>query len=102
MSCGKAYVINPRAEAVGSIKDVYVQFPHLGAVLPAMGYSKKQMVELEETINKIDCDTVMIGTPVDLRNLLNINKPSVRVKYELREIGKPDLEDILNRSLKKR
>ena len=97
-----AYVINPRAEAVGSIKDVYVQFPHLGAVLPAMGYSKKQMVELEETINKIDCDTVMIGTPVDLRNLLNINKPSVRVKYELREIGKPDLEDILNRSLKKR
>jgi predicted GTPase len=96
-----AYVINPRAQAVGSIKDAYVQYPHLGAVLPALGYSKKQMTELEETINKIDCDTVMIGTPVDLRNLLNINKPSVRVRYELREIGKPDLEDILNRSLRK-
>lgn len=96
-----AYVINPRLQAVGSIKDAYVKYPHLGAVLPAMGYSRKQMTELEETINKVDCDTVLIGTPVDLRNLLNINKPSVRVRYEFREIGKPDLEDVLNRSLKK-
>lgn len=96
-----AYVINPRADAVGSIKDAFVQYPHLGAVLPAMGYSRKQMEELEQTINKIECDTVVIGTPVDLRNLLNINKPSVRVRYELREIGKPDLEDVLNRSLRK-
>jgi predicted GTPase len=96
-----AYIINPRNVAVGSIKDVYVDYPHLGAVLPAMGYSKKQLSELEQTINKVDCDTVLIGTPIDLRNILNINKPSVRVRYELREVGKPDLEDILNRSLRK-
>ena len=97
-----AYVINPRMQAIGSIKDAYIKYPHLGAVLPAMGYSKKQMAELEQTINKVNCDTVLIGTPVDLRNLLNIDKPSVRVRYEFREIGKPDLEEILKRSLKKR
>jgi predicted GTPase len=96
-----AYIINPRSQAVGSIKDVYVNYPHLGAVLPAMGYSKKQRTELEQTINKVDCDTVLIGTPIDLRNLLNINKPSVRVRYELREIGRPNLEDIVNRALRK-
>ena len=96
-----AYIINPRNNAVGSIKDAYIKYPHLGAVLPAMGYSKKQRAELQETINNIDCDTVLIGTPIDLRNLLNINKPSVRVRYELREVGKPDLEDVVGKALKK-
>ncbi|MFH1474165.1 MAG: cyclic 2,3-diphosphoglycerate synthase [Candidatus Aenigmatarchaeota archaeon] len=97
-----AYIINPRSQAVGSIKDVFVDYPHLGAVLPAMGYSKRQRVELEQTINKVDCDTVLIGTPIDLRNLLNINKPSVRVRYELREIGRPNLEDIIGSALRKK
>ena len=96
-----AYIVNPRSQAVGSIKDVFVNYPHLGAVLPAMGYSKKQMTELEQTINKVECDTVLIGTPIDLRNLLNINKPSVRVRYELREIGRPNLEDIVSSALRK-
>ncbi len=96
-----AYIINPRSQAVGSIKETFVKFPHLGAVLPAMGYSKKQIAELEQTINKVDCDTVLIGTPIDLRNLININKPSVRVRYELREISKPDLEDIVDRAVRK-
>ncbi|MBN2202636.1 MAG: GTPase [Candidatus Aenigmarchaeota archaeon] len=96
-----AYVINPRMQAVGSIKDAYVKYPHLGAVLPAMGYSRRQLSELEETINKVSCDTILIGTPVDLRNILNLNKPAVRVRYELKEIGEPNLEDVLKYSLRK-
>jgi len=96
-----AYMISPRDKAVGSIRDVYSEYPHLGAVLPAMGYSRKQIDELEQTINSVECDSVLIGTPVDLRNILNINKPAARVKYEIQEIGKPNLEDILNKFLKK-
>ncbi len=96
-----AFIISPRSKAVGSIKDIFVKYPHLGTVLPAMGYSRKQMEELQETINSVDCDSVLIGTPVDLRNLLNINKPAARVRYEIREIGKPDLEDVLKRFLRK-
>ncbi|NIM47425.1 MAG: GTPase [Candidatus Aenigmarchaeota archaeon] len=96
-----AFIISPRSKAVGSIRDVFVKYPHLGTVLPAMGYSRKQMEELQETINNVDCDSVLIGTPVDLRNLLNINKPAARVRYEIREIGKPNLEDVLRRFLRK-
>lgn len=96
-----AYMISPRDKAIGSIKTIYSEYPHLGAVLPAMGYSRKQMDELEQTINSIECDSVLIGTPVDLRNLLNINKPAARVRYEIQEIGKPNLEDILNKFLRK-
>lgn len=96
-----SFIITPRDKAVGSIKDIFVKYPHLGTVLPAMGYSKKQMEELQETINNVECDSVLIGTPVDLRNLLMINKPVARVKYEIREIEKPDLEEILNRFLRK-
>jgi predicted GTPase len=96
-----SYMISPREKAVGSIREVYSQYPHLGAVLPAMGYSRKQIDELEQTINAVECDSVLIGTPVDLRNLLNINKPAARVRYEIQEIGKPNLEDILNKFLRK-
>jgi predicted GTPase len=96
-----SFIITPRDKAVGSIKDIFIRYPHLGTVLPAMGYSKKQMEELQETINSVDCDSVLIGTPVDLRNLLMINKPVARVKYEIREIEKPNLEDILNKFLRK-
>jgi len=96
-----AYMISPRDKAVGSIKEVYSEYPHLGAILPAMGYSRRQIDELEQTINSVECDSVLIGTPVDLRNLLNINKPAARVRYEIQEIGKPNLEDILNKFLRK-
>jgi len=96
-----SYMISPRDKAVGSIKELYSLYPHLGAVLPAMGYSKKQMGELEQTINAVECDSVLIGTPVDLRNILNINKPAARVRYEIQEIGKPTLEDVINKILRK-
>jgi len=96
-----AFMITPRDKAVGSIKDIFIKYPHLGAVLPAMGYSRKQIEELQETINNVNCDSILIGTPVDLRNLLSINKPAARVRYEIREIGKPDLEDVINKFLRK-
>lgn len=92
---GAREIIDPRKHAVGSIKEVFKRFTHLDKVLPAMGYSKKQIKELEQTINSADCDLVIIGTPIDLRSLLKINKPAVRVKYEIDEIGRPNLEDIL-------
>lgn len=95
-----AYIINPRDKAVGSIRNVYAEYPHLGAILPAMGYSKRQMNELQETINAVECDSVIIGTPLDLREFLSINKPAAKVSYELREIGKPDLRDIIIKFLK--
>jgi len=96
-----AFMITPRDKAVGSIKDIFIKYPHLGTVLPAMGYSRKQIEELQETINNVNCDSILIGTPVDLRNLLSINKPAARVRYEIREIGKPDLEDVINKFLRK-
>ncbi len=88
-------ILDPRPYAVGSIKAVFKKFDHLGALLPAMGYGNEQIRELEETINATPCDVVVIGTPIDLRRVLNLNKPSVRVKYELQEVSKPDLEEIL-------
>lgn len=92
---GAKELIDPREYAVNSIKDTYMKYPHIGTLLPAMGYGKKQIRELEETINRADCDTVVIGTPIDLTKLTQLNKPSVRVRYELQEIGKPTLEDVL-------
>jgi len=88
-------ILDPRPYAVGSIKKTFKEYEHLGVLLPAMGYSTEQIEELEETINAAPCDVVVIGTPIDLRRVLNLNKPAVRVKYELQEVSKPDLEDIL-------
>jgi predicted GTPase len=93
-------IIDPRKYAVGSLKDVYRRYP-LEVVIPAMGYSERQIKELEDTINKIDCDAVIIGTPVNLQKFIKIDKPSVRVSYELKEIGKPNLEQVLSDFLKK-
>lgn len=92
---GAAEIIDPRPYAVGSIKATYEKYPTTGDVLPAMGYGDEQIKELEETINKVDADLVIVGTPIDLGSLLNIDKPSQRVQYELQEIGKPTLEDLL-------
>ena len=92
---GATEIVDPRPYAVGSIVKTFKEYPHLGAVLPAVGYGKEQMKELEETINKTPCDVVLIGTPIDLRRVLQLNKPAARAKYELKELGKPTLEDIL-------
>lgn len=92
---GAAELIDPRPYAVGSIKDTFAKYTHLSDILPAMGYGRKQMKELEQTIKNAECDTVVIGTPIDLRRIIKFDKPATRVRYELQEIGKPDLEDII-------
>jgi predicted GTPase len=92
---GATEIVDPRPYAVGSIVKTFEEYPHLGAVLPALGYGKEQIKELEETINKTPCDAVLIGTPIDLRHVLWLNKPAARARYELKEIGTPTLEDIL-------
>ncbi|MGB9684636.1 MAG: cyclic 2,3-diphosphoglycerate synthase [Candidatus Bathyarchaeales archaeon] len=87
---------DPRPFAVGSIKEAYKKYPHLGAVLPALGYGERQISELKETIARTPCDVVVIGTPVDLRRVMTINKPTVRVKYELKVLGPMSLEQVLD------
>ncbi len=92
---GAAEIIDPRPYAVGSIIATYEKYPTTGALLPAMGYGEKQMKELEETINATPCDLVIIGTPINLGKLINIKHPWQRVGYELQEIGRPTLTEIL-------
>jgi predicted GTPase len=93
---GAAEIIDPRPYAAGSILNTYEKYPTTGAVLPAMGYGEAQMKELEQTINTTPCDLVLIGTPIDLGKLLNIEHPHQRVRYELQEIGRPTLLEILS------
>ncbi|MHB1688480.1 MAG: cyclic 2,3-diphosphoglycerate synthase [Ignavibacteriaceae bacterium] len=92
---GASEIIDPRPFTVNSISDTYKKYPKIGKLLPAMGYSDQQIKDLEETINKTDCDTVIIGTPIDLGRILKINKPHVRVQYELQEIGSITIKSIL-------
>ncbi len=92
---GAAELVDPRPFTVGTITETFEKYPGIGTLLPAMGYGDQQVKDLEETINKTDCDIVVIGTPIDLRKLININKPALRVTYDLQEIGHPDLEDVL-------
>lgn len=99
---GASEMVDPRPYAVGSIKRTFRDYGHLGSVLPAMGYGKEQISELEQTINMTQCDVVVIGTPIDLRRVLHLNKPAVRAKYELQEVSKPTLEDVLRRHFPKR
>jgi len=99
---GAEEMVDPRPYAMGSIVKTFEHYPHLGAVLPAVGYGKEQIGELEETINATPCDVVLIGTPIDLRRVLQLNKPAVRAKYELQEIGTPTLEDILKQRFPKK
>lgn len=93
---GAAEVVDPRAYAVRSIAETFAKYPDTGVVLPAMGYGDGQIRDLEETINRVPCDTVIIGTPIDLRRVITFNKPSVRVRYSLAEISRPDLAEILS------
>ncbi len=92
---GAAEIVDPRPYAVGSIAETYQKYPNTGPILPAMGYGAKQVHELEETINNTPCDLVIVATPIDLRRLITINRPSQRVRYELQEIGRPTLEDVI-------
>ena len=91
----EAALVDPRPYAAGSLKGVFEHYDHLADLVPAMGYGETQMQELEETINATPADAVIIGTPINLGRLLNLNKPSVRVRYELQETGEIDLQSIL-------
>lgn len=92
---GASEIVSPLPYAVGSILSTYQKYNQTKDVLPAMGYSDAQIKELEETINKIPADVVIIGTPIDLRKLVKLNKPAVRIRYELQEISQPELKDII-------
>ena len=92
---GASILVDPRPFAFGSIKETFNKYPDINNLLPAMGYDRKQILELEETINQTDCDIVITGTPIDLGKIIRINKPIVRAKYELQELSKPGLSDII-------
>lgn len=92
---GAAELVDPRDTAVGTIKRTYEIYPEIGVLLPAMGYGAKQMKDLETTIAKTPCDVVIIGTPIDLKRIIKITKPALRVSYDLQEIGEPSLRTIL-------
>jgi predicted GTPase len=92
---GAADIVDPRPYAVGSVLDTFSKYPTVGSLLPAMGYTQEQTRELEQTINATPCDLVIIATPIDLRRVVNIDKPSQRVRYELQEIGQPTLSEVL-------
>jgi predicted GTPase len=93
--CGAAELVDPRPYAVGSIRSTYERYPHLTNLLPAMGYSVMQRHELEETINRVPCDLVLIATPIDLARIIRLDRPSLRVTYEVEELTRPGLLEIL-------
>jgi predicted GTPase len=92
---GAADIVDPKEHAAGTIKTTYSQYPNIGSVLPAMGYSKKQINDLELTINAADCDLVLCATPIDLPKLLSINTPIIRVRYKYKDHDRPFLKDVL-------
>jgi predicted GTPase len=92
---GAAGFVDPRPYLVGRLKETFKIYPHIGTVLPAMGYGTQQLKDLEATIQRTPCDTVVIGTPIDLNRVIKIRKPNTRVRYHLQEIGKPDLADVI-------
>jgi predicted GTPase len=99
---GATEIVDPKPYAVGSIKEAYKKYTHLGAILPALGYGEKQVAELKQTIERIPCDVVVIGTPIDLRRVITIDKPTVRVSYELKVLGPVSLEQVIDDFLKRR
>jgi predicted GTPase len=92
---GAAEIIDPRPYTTGTISETFEKYPEIGTLLPAMGYGEKQIQDLQDTINKVQCDSVVIGTPIDLNRIVSIDKPTVRVQYELDEITSPNLKTIL-------
>ncbi len=97
---GAAEIIDPRPFVIGKLAETFRLYPEIGHLLPAMGYGEQQVKDLEATINSTVCDSVIIGTPIDLNRVVKINKPNTRVYYDLQEIGKPDLNEILDEFLK--
>jgi predicted GTPase len=100
LKSGAGELVDPRPWAVGKIAETFEIYPEIGTLLPAMGYGKEQLADLETTINKVDCDIVVIGTPIDLNRIVKIDKPTVRVGYSLQEIGSPNLTEILEKFTK--
>ncbi len=96
---GAAELIDPRPYAVGSIKDTFAKYNHLSKLLPAMGYGQKQIDELEKTIDAAPADLVVIGTPIDLRRVMKLDKPALRVRYDLEEVGNQELANILKETV---
>jgi predicted GTPase len=93
---GAAELVDPRPYAVKSIAEAFEKYPGIGPILPAIGYSTPQLQHLETTIDRVDCDAVVVATPIDLSRIVNIKKPNTRVSYELQELGTPNLDDILS------
>ena len=98
---GAAEMVDPRPYTVGKLSETFEIYPNIGTLLPAMGYSEEQLKDLETTINNTDCDSVVIGTPIDLNRLIKIKKPNTRVHYDLQEIGQPDLKEIIDAFVEK-
>ena len=92
---GASEIVDPRPAAVGSIREAYNQYPHIGPVLPAMGYTEGQIQDLKDTIERITCDLVLFATPIHLPRLLAIGKPTLRVRYEYQDHGNPTLGHVL-------
>ena len=99
--CGAAELVDPREFAVGKLAETFKIYPNIGTLLPAMGYGDEQIKDLETTINSTPCDVVVIATPFDLKRIVKINKPSVKVGYDLQEIGQPDLAQAVNEFIQK-
>jgi len=98
---GASELVDPRPYTVRSITETYKKYPGIGMLLPAMGYGTKQVRDLEQTINRVPCDVVVIGTPIDLNRIVKIKKPTVRVTYQLQEIGTPNLDEVVAAFVKK-
>ena len=98
---GAAEFVDPRPYTVGKLSETFKIYPNIGILLPAMGYGEEQLRDLETTINNTECDSVIIGTPIDLTRIINIKKPHTRVYYDLQEIGEPTMDGILNDFVKK-
>jgi predicted GTPase len=97
---GAAALVDPRPYLVGRLKETFTTYPEIGTLLPAMGYGDEMLKDMEATINKTDCDAVVVATPIDLARILTIKKPNTRVYYDLQEIGRPDLTGVLDEFVK--
>jgi predicted GTPase len=93
---GAAGFVDPRPYIVGKLTQTFETYPDIGVLLPAMGYGQEQLKDLEATINNTECDAVVIATPIDLSRIIDINKPTTRVSYNLQELGRPNLEQVLD------
>jgi predicted GTPase len=96
---GAQEIVDPRPFITGTITETFSEYPEIGPLLPAMGYSEEQINDLEQTINAADCDAVVIGTPIDLTRIITINKPATRVRYGIKEIGDATLDEVVEEFL---